>query len=478
MTTRWMRLIAILGFAVATLARTAHATEFRRAILADPAGTLRVEQDLPCNNHFSRIVAVSGGRLELSPPFGIAQGGHRIFSLVLLTVRFDGFSASAECGGLSASVQYAFITVQLERSVSFTAIPTRGSGYTFTIPAGDVLLEIIDRRNGQLERGFKRPSQDVTGSIDLGTGAFSMHVVIVQTTHVAGGGLDEDDRGTLTADVSGTLAFPDTDADGVPDHVDNCRFFPNADQSPVATPVVAAPADVTRLSCLDHRLGGAAAKDVCDGGPVTIANDAPRQFHVGSNVVTWTATDSLNRTATDRQIVTIVDETRPTFIFVPPDRIISNCGPVELGPATATDDCAGSPAITNDAPGSFPAGTTVVTWTATDASGNASTAFQTVTVRDTVGPAVACTPAHPLGTSFVVTGRDACGGALVLKLGSYTIANGEQIKIEETGQPGVRLQNVVGKDGLRKFFVGKGQAVILATDGAGNTSSAACVYPK
>jgi hypothetical protein len=66
----------------------------------------------------------------------------------------------------------------------------------------------------------------------------------------------------------------------------------------------------------------------------------------------------------------------------------------------------------------------------------------------------------------------------VLTLGSYVIANGEQIKIEETGQPGVRLQNVVSGDGIRKFLVGKGQGVILATDGSGNTSTAACIYPK
>jgi len=53
-----------------------------------------------------------------------------------------------------------------------------------------------------------------------------------------------------------------------------------------------------------------------------------------------------------------------------------------------------------------------------------------------------------------------------------------QIKIEEAGQPGVRLQNVVGKDGIRKFFAGKGEGVILATDGSGNTSTAVCRYPK
>jgi hypothetical protein len=40
--------------------------------------------------------------------------------------------------------------------------------------------------------------------------------------------------------------------------------------------------------------------------------------------------------------------------------------------ATSTDDTDPSPMITNDAPSSFPVGTTTITWTATDASGNHS----------------------------------------------------------------------------------------------------------
>ena len=332
---------------------------------------------------------------------------NKIFSLIRLHLTFDGFSVSGDCGGVRASVSYSEIGVQLERAVSFTAVPATGRGYTFTIPRELFLIQVIDRRDGELERSLRRPSEDVTGAIDLDTGRFSIHVVTAQTMHFQGGcfvvcAIDEHDRGTITANVSGTLAFPDTDADGVPDHLDNCPFFPNADQSPVSTPTIDAPPNVTLFSCLDHTIGGATGTDVCGGGPVTISNNAPARFPVGSTTVTWTATDSKNRSATDTQVVTVIDKARPT---------------------------------------------------------------------------VACTATNPVGTSFIVTGGDACGDA-VLRLGSYVIANGEQIKIEETGQPGVRLQNVVGKDGLRKFLVGKSQGVIVATDGSGNRSAAACRYPK
>jgi hypothetical protein len=204
---------------------------------------------------------------------------------------------------------------------------------------------------------------------------------------------------------------------------------------------------------------------------VTVTNDAPGTFPVGTTTVTWTAEDAQHRTAGATQAVTVDDTTPPTFSSVPLDITVGDCGPVAVGTATAVDDCAGTPTVTNDAPGYFFAGTTTVTWTATDAAGNAQTATEHVTVNDGVAPSVSCTATNPLGSSFVVTGSDACG-APVLTLGSYTIANGEQIKIEVTGQTGVRLQNVI--NGIRKFLVGRGEAVILATDGSGNTATAVC----
>ncbi len=61
---------------------------------------------------------------------------------------------------------------------------------------------------------------------------------------------------------------------------------------------------------------------------------------------------------------------------------------VTLGTATATDLVDGSVAVTNDAPATFPVGSTIVTWSATDAAGNIGTATQTVTVTDTTNPVV------------------------------------------------------------------------------------------
>ena len=483
MNTKWMLIvIAALATTLSATARAARGATLQPAIVTTLTGSLDVEQDIPCGGHISRHPAVNGGQITLIPADGIDHSGNRFFVMTRVNVTFNGFSASGSCGPVSDSASYSDLGVTLERTVSFTAVPTGGGAYSFTIPKGDFLIQVIDKKDGSLERSYKRPSEDVTGSINLTTGAFHIHVVTAQTIHFEGGcfivcAIDEDDSGTITADVNGTIVFPDADGDGVPDHSDNCVFGANADQSPVATPTVQAPDDVTLFSCLDHTMGWAVGVDVCDGGQVSITNNAPLQFDTGPNTVTWTAKDAKNRTATDTQTVTIVDKTKPTFTFVPLDKTVFDCGPVDLGQATATDDCAGTPTITNDSPGYFFVGTTVVTWKATDLAGNFNTATQNVTVIDKTPPTVACTPTNPLGTAFVVTGFDACG-APVLTLGSYVIANGEQIKIVETGQPGVRLQNIVSNDGIRKFLVGKGEGVILATDGSGNTSTAACVYPK
>ena len=64
----------------------------------------------------------------------------------------------------------------------------------------------------------------------------------------------------------------------------------------------------------------------------------------------------------------------------------------ELDGVTATDDESGPGEITltNDAPALLALGVTTVTWTATDAAGNAATAGQTVTVVDTTDPVTTC----------------------------------------------------------------------------------------
>lgn len=75
----------------------------------------------------------------------------------------------------------------------------------------------------------------------------------------------------------------------------------------------------------------------------------------------------------------------PTIITGPADRTVTNdlglCSAVvNLGLPLATNDNCGILTVTNNAPATFPVGTSLVTWTAVDTSGNTATCVQTVTV--------------------------------------------------------------------------------------------------
>uniref|UniRef100_UPI004048E955 HYR domain-containing protein n=1 Tax=Mariniflexile sp. TaxID=1979402 RepID=UPI004048E955 len=138
-------------------------------------------------------------------------------------------------------------------------------------------------------------------------------------------------------------------------------------------------------------LGTPTASDNCSA--VTLTNNAPLSFPLGTTTVIWTATDASGNTATCEQTVTVTDNMPPVFVSCAADVSVTvdtdSCEAltinVNLGTPTASDNCS-AVTLTNNAPLSFPLGTTTVTWTATDASGNTATCEQTVTVTDNMPP--------------------------------------------------------------------------------------------
>jgi hypothetical protein len=142
----------------------------------------------------------------------------------------------------------------------------------------------------------------------------------------------------------------------------------------------------------------ATAADLVDAAPTVVClPPSGSTFGVGEITVNCTATDASGNSATGAFTVTIVDTT-PPVLTVPADIVLEATGlltPVSLGTATATDLADPSPVLTNDAPPAFPIGTTVVTWTATDAAGNSASATQSVTVADTTPPDIQSVTASP-----------------------------------------------------------------------------------
>jgi hypothetical protein len=167
-----------------------------------------------------------------------------------------------------------------------------------------------------------------------------------------------------------------------------------------------------------------AAADVCDAAPV-VASDAPAVFPVGTTVVTFTATDASGNVATATTTVTVLGNSAPVFTSVPaPVRVEQanrNGTAVTLAAPVVTDACDPAPVVTSDAPAVFPLGKTVVTFTATNSSGNVATAATSVTVVDTTAPVLSNVPApitakrkNPKGTPVTVplpTATDLCDAA-------------------------------------------------------------------
>jgi hypothetical protein len=157
-----------------------------------------------------------------------------------------------------------------------------------------------------------------------------------------------------------------------------------------------APADVT----VGTNASQSYATNVSIGNPtfggsasaVTVTNNAPSRFPVGVTIVTWTAIDEWGNVATGTQKVTVADREAPSIIAPADITITAPAGQtsvagISLGSAVTSDNVAVT-TVTNNAPASYPVGTTSITWTAKDAAGNTSTATQKVTIIASLIPTV------------------------------------------------------------------------------------------
>ncbi len=204
--------------------------------------------------------------------------------------------------------------------------------------------------------------------------------------------------------------------------------------------------------------------DNCSGASIaqTAGSVSGSAFPIGTTTITYTATDGSGNQSTCSFTVTVSDVTAPTINNCP-SNIIVNAGAACTAVAswvapTVNDNCSGSSIAQTAGPASgsaFPIGTTNITYTATDGSGNQSTCSFTVTVNDVTAPTIVSCPSN-----IIVNAGAACT-AVATWVAPTVNDNCSGASIAQTAGP------VSGS----AFPIGTTTITYTATDGSGNQST-------
>ncbi len=187
----------------------------------------------------------------------------------------------------------------------------------------------------------------------------------------------------------------------------------------------------------------------------------------GVTTITWTATDTDGMTDSQQQTVTVVDKENPLFSNVPGSLTADNdphlpSAVVATGSPEAKDNCqdvtvsskrSDNPSLSLASP--FPVGVTKITWTATDGSGNSSSAEQTITVRDVENPIIT------VPESFTRNATTTTGGSV-----TYDVS-----ALDNVGVVSLSCDRQSGTN----FPLGSTTVTCTATDAAGNSVSGSFV---
>lgn len=240
------------------------------------------------------------------------------------------------------------------------------------------------------------------------------------------------------------------------------------DPPPPAEPLaIAAPADLTVEG---NTTGGANITDLGEAtasggaGGYAITNNAPASgfYPLGSTTVTWTVMDSAGNTASDTQTITVVDTTPPTITAADSLEVTVGAPKSLLPSPTVSDIVDADPTVTNDAPDIFPPGETIVTWTATDDSGNSATATTVVTATYTF-------------TGFLPPIKMTPAGATVLTINIGKVGQTFPVKwqVQSYGGTYVTTLDVVDSLTIQQVSVDSGQTAATPIDGTSPTDATA-----
>lgn len=202
--------------AIMASAMPAQAANPQPLTITTMTGAVKIAQDLPCANRMEITTPVVKGGMEMT--WEPVDREKALFDLTRMTMFLGEFRADASCKDIRGSVDFREIGISLASTVRFTGEGDFDSGvFRFTIPKEQFLIyeSVTDSLDVQQpERSYQRPSEDVTGEIDVRHQTVQLHVVLTTELHFRAGCsrdrcvIDEIDKGTATADVQGSTVPP------------------------------------------------------------------------------------------------------------------------------------------------------------------------------------------------------------------------------------------------------------------------------
>ena len=315
-------------------------------------------------------------------------------------------TVNAPAGGCTSSVTFTVTATDNCGSASVVSVP--GSGFAFPVGTTTVNSTADDGHGNTNQCSFTVTVVDdqppaitcpANITVNAADGGCTSNVTFAVTA------TDNCGSASVVSVPASGFAFPvgtttvNSTADDGHGNTNHCSFTVTVvDNQP---PAITCPANITVNTaaggCTSNVTFAVTATDNCGSASVVSVPAGGFAFPIGATTVNSTADDGNGNTNQCSFTVTVVDHEPPT-ITCPVDlpdvhTDLGHCYAtgVNLGTPTSSDNC-GILTVTNNAPAQFPHGTTMVTWTAVDTSGNLSTCHQTVTVQDHEPPTIATCP--------------------------------------------------------------------------------------
>jgi len=414
-------------------------------------------------------------------------------------VTYGTASVEGECGNVSNSTTSGSFFAVGTHTITATS-ETGGGSCTFTVKVLGTPAPTISCPTNKVVTDTDSSGDE---TVSVGTPTFT----------ASGGGTTTGVRSDSTDEVPKTLTDPYsvgltsilwtvTDVDGRTASCTQTVTVVDATcGNDTESPTITAPADLTvttgagATSCsvtLDDELGQPEVNDNCSVSFTVSGIPAGNHFAPGTYTLTYTATDGAGHTASDTQVVTVIEAT-PPVIFAPADATYTCLTEVPAASASQAKgpalDPSGNPLVDDD--GNFIPGTgapydncgvpmvsvsetstgtgtaanpkvILRTFTATDASGNSSSDVQTITVIDSTPPVISCPsnitvylPMNSTATSTVVNytapvGTDNCANATTAQ--TTGLASGSSFPVGTTTNT-FRVTDAVGNTAECSFTV-------------------------